>query len=44
MLHLKLHLRFHFKKLEKFQKNVMKRIHFTLQLMVDMTMQSTLHF
>ena len=43
MLHLKVRLRFHFKKHKKFLKNVTKKMHLSLQLMVHLTKQPRVH-
>ena len=39
MFHLKLHLRFHFNKHKKLQKNAKEKIYLVLQWIVQLTMQ-----
>ena len=40
MLHLRANLRFHFRKHLKMRKNVKKKMHFTLQLVIHLTVQT----
>ena len=44
MLHLKVHISFHFNKHKKLQKNDKKKMHLTWQLLVQLAMQSRVHF